>query len=114
MVPAGSNCLPVQCGVRANLRYADERLNVRTGRWYQLTAVYDTVSQTIALYVDGVAVDIEHVFGVPPAAGPLTLGQGDRDYQPTDGFIGAVGALRTYARSLTPAEVWQLYRAEAG
>src|SRR5436305_3203711 len=27
MVPAGSNCLPVQCGVRANLRYADERLN---------------------------------------------------------------------------------------
>ena len=51
---------------------------------------------------------------VPQAQGPLTIGQGDRDYQPTDEFIGDVARLRSYARALTPGQVWQLYKAEAG
>ena len=62
----------------------------------------------------GVPQDVEHVFSVPPAQGPLTIGQGDRDYQPTDEFIGDVAQLRSYARALTPGQVWQLYKAEAG
>jgi hypothetical protein len=114
MVPAGSDCTSLECGVRANLHYADERLSVRPGRWYQLTGVYDTLSQTIALYVDGVPEDVEHVFGVPPATGPLTVGQGDRDYTPTDAFIGDVAQLRIYPRALGPAEVWELYGSEVG
>jgi hypothetical protein len=100
--------------VRANLHYADDRLSVRPGRWYQLTGVYDTLSQTIALYVDGVPEDVEHVFSVPPATGPLTVGQGDRDYTPTDAFIGDVAQLRIYPRALGPAEVWELYGSEVG
>ena len=114
MVPAGSDCTALQCGVQANLHFADSRVSVRSFRWYQLTGVYDTGTQTIALYVDGVPQDVEHVFSVPPAQGPLTIGQGDRDYQPTDEFIGDVAQLRSYARALTPGQVWQLYKAEAG
>jgi hypothetical protein len=114
MVPGGSDCTALECGVGANLHYADERLSVRTGRWYQVTGVYDTLAQTITLYVDGVPQDVEHVFSVPPPTGPLTLGQGDRDYAPSDAFIGDVAQLRTYPRALTPAEVWELYGSELG
>jgi len=114
MVPAGSDCPALECGVGANLHYADERLSVRTGRWYQLTGVYDTLSQTITLYVDGVPQDVEHVFSVPPPTGPLTIGLGDRDYALPDAFIGDVAQLRTYRRALGPAEVWELYASELG
>jgi len=39
------------------------------------------------------------------------VGAGVGDYQPTETFIGAIDELRTYGRALTPAEVWELYRA---
>jgi hypothetical protein len=98
--------------VRANLRYDDGRLDPRPGSWHQLTAVYDAGTATITLYDDGVPEDVEHVFGVPRATGPLTVGAGAADYSPTDAFIGAIAELRIYARALTPAEAWQLYAAE--
>jgi hypothetical protein len=64
------------------------------------------------VYVDGIPEDVEHTFGVPPATGPLTIGAGDQDYEPTDSFDGAIDQVRTYGRALTPTEVWELYRAE--
>ena len=94
------------------MRYDDGRFDPRTGSWHQVTGVYDTTTQTIAIYVDGVPEDVEHVFGIPPARGPLTVGAGRDDYSPTDTFIGAISELRIYARALGPGEVWQLYRAE--
>jgi hypothetical protein len=112
VVPAGSNCTSAQCGVRANMRYDDGRFDPRPGSWHQVTGVYDTGTHTTAIYVDGIPEDVEHVFGIPPASGPLTVGGGVADYTPTDTFVGAIAELRTYARALTPAEVWQLYRAE--
>lgn len=112
VVPAGSTCTADQCGVRANLRYTDGRFDPRPGRWHQVTAVYDTATATIGIYIDGVPDDVEHVFGIPPARGPLTVGTGQADYSPTDTFLGAIARLRIYSRALTPAEAWQLYRAE--
>ncbi|HLY35147.1 MAG TPA: LamG domain-containing protein, partial [Candidatus Limnocylindria bacterium] len=112
VVPASSNCTAAQCGVRANMRYDDGRFSPPPGAWDQLTAVYDTATQTISLYVDGVPEDAEHVFGIPTATGPLTVGGGSDDYEPSDFFEGAIAALRTYPRALTPAEVWQLYRSQ--
>jgi hypothetical protein len=112
IVPASSSCASIRCGVRANLRYDDGRFDPRPGSWHQLTAVYDAGTATITLYDDGVPEDVEHVFGVPRATGPLTVGAGAADYSPTDAFIGAIAELRIYARALTPAEAWQLYAAE--
>jgi hypothetical protein len=114
VVPGSSNCTSAQCGVRANMRYDDGRFDPRPGSWHQVTGVYDTVTQTTSVYVDGVPEDVEHVFGIPPASGPLTVGAGLGDYTPSDTFIGAIARLRTYARALSPGEVWQLYRAERG
>jgi Concanavalin A-like lectin/glucanases superfamily/Glycosyl hydrolases family 2, sugar binding domain/Glycosyl hydrolases family 2 len=112
VVPASSRCTAAQCGVRANMRYDDGRFDPRPGSWHEVTGVYDTATQTIAIYVDGIPEDVEHVFGIPPARGPLTVGAGGGDYTPRDTFIGAIARLRIYARALSPAEVWQLYRAE--
>jgi hypothetical protein len=113
VVPSGQ-CDSAHCGVRANMRYDDGRYDPATGSWHQVTAVYDHVTATNTIYVDGIPEDVEHVFGIPPATGPLTVGAGNADYTPTDTFIGAIQDLRTYARALTPGEAWQLYAAQSG
>ena len=97
--------------VRANMRYDDNRFAPAVGSWHQLTAVYNHGTQTITLYVDGVPEDVEHVFGVPPARGPLTVGSGSADCPAPDTFFGSIDDLRIYARALTPGEAWQLYGA---
>jgi hypothetical protein len=112
VVPADSRCTASQCGVRANMRYDDGRFDPRPRSWHQVTGVYDRATQTIAVYVDGSPEDVEHVFGIPPARGPLTLGEGREDYVPTDAFLGAIARVRVYRRALSPGEVWQLFRAE--
>jgi Concanavalin A-like lectin/glucanases superfamily/Glycosyl hydrolases family 2 len=112
VVPASSHCTAAQCGVRANMRYDDGRFDPRPGSWHQVTGVYDKSNQTIAVYVDGVPEDVEHVFGIPPARGRLTIGSGQEDYAPSDTFLGAITRVRLYTRALSPGEVWQLYRAE--
>jgi hypothetical protein len=112
VVPADSRCTVSQCGVRANMRYDDGRFDPRPRSWHQVTGVYDRATQTIAVYVDGSPEDVEHVFGIPPARGPLTLGEGREDYVPTDAFLGAIARVRVYRRALSPGEVWQLFRAE--
>jgi hypothetical protein len=111
VTPYDSHCQSVSCGVRANMRYDDGRYDPTLGSWHQLTAVYDRPTQTIRLYVDGIPEDVEHVFGVPPARGPLTVGTGTGNNPAPDTFFGAIDDLRIYARSLSPGEVWQLYGA---
>jgi hypothetical protein len=113
VVPGGSNCTAAHCGVRANMRYDDGRYDPAVGSWHLVTGVYDHGNQTIRLYVDGIPEDVEHVFGIPPVRGPLTVGAGVDDYAPSDTFFGGIDDLRIYARALTPGEVWQLYGAEA-
>ena len=112
VVPAGAGCTAAQCGVRANMRYDDGRSAPRPGTWHLVTGVYDTATQTITLYVDGVPEDTEHVFGIPRARGPLTVGAGSKDYTPSDAFLGAIASVRIYTRALSPGEAWQLYAAE--
>ncbi len=111
-VPAGSSCTLIQCAVRADMRDIDRRLDPRPGSWHQLTGVYDTGTQTITIYVDGIPDDVEHVFGIPPARGPLTVGQGSQDYKPAGNFLGTIARVRIYTRRLSPGEVWQLYASE--
>jgi hypothetical protein len=108
--PASDSCPAASCGVRANSRYDDGRDAPRIEGWHQVTGVYDARTQTISVYVDGIAEDVEHVDAVPPG-GALIVGAGFSDYPGADTFIGAIDELRTYGRALTPAEVGQLYQA---
>ncbi len=112
VVPAGASCTAAQCGVRANMRYDDGRFDPRPGTWHQVTGVYDTATQTITIYVDGIPEDVEHVFGIPRARGAFTVGAGSKDYTPSDTFLGAIARVRIYKRALGPGEAWQLYAAE--
>jgi hypothetical protein len=112
VVPSAGNCTAASCGTQASLRYDDARSPSDTEGWHEVVGVWDADTQTISLYVDGVPEDVEHVAGVPAAGGPLLVGEGLDDYAPTDAFLGAIDQVRTYARALTPAEVWQLYSAE--
>jgi Concanavalin A-like lectin/glucanases superfamily/Glycosyl hydrolases family 2, sugar binding domain/Glycosyl hydrolases family 2 len=114
LVPDHAGCSALSCGVQANMHYDDGRNNPQTGRWYEVTGVYDAGTSTVSVYVDGVAEDVEHVAAPPAAGGPLVVGAGALDYSPTDMFVGAIDELRTYGRALSPAEVWGLYRAEHG
>jgi hypothetical protein len=111
-VPASPTCSILQCGVQANMHYDDGRLPPRVGSWHNVTGVYDAVSHTVSVFVDGVPEDVEHAGPLPLATGPLAVGSGARVYAPADTFIGAVDELRTYQRALSPSEVWQLYAAE--
>ena len=90
------------------MHYDDGRYSPPAGSWHYVTGVYDAASATTALYVDGIPEEVEHVFGLPPASGPLTVGAGLLDYAPSDRFVGAIDELRTYSRALTPNEVWRL------
>ena len=94
------------------MHYDDGRLPPRVGRWHNVTGVYDAASLTLSVFVDGVPEDVEHVTGLIPATGPLTVGAGVGVYGPADMFIGTIDELRAYQRALSPAEVWQLYAAE--
>ncbi|HEY1590203.1 MAG TPA: LamG-like jellyroll fold domain-containing protein [Solirubrobacteraceae bacterium] len=111
VVPYDSHCPSLSCGVTANMRYDDGRSAPAIGSWHQLTAVYDRPTATIRLYVDGVPEDVEHTFGLPPARGPLTIGQGSKNYATPDTFFGSIDDLRIYASSLSPGEVFSLYAA---
>ena len=68
------------------MHYDDGRYSPVAGSWHDVTGVYDAAGATTALYVDGVPEDVEHVFGLPAASGPLTVGAGLLDYAPTDTF----------------------------
>jgi hypothetical protein len=110
--PSGATCAVFPCGVRANMHYDDGRLPPRVASWYDVTGVYDAASLTLSVFVNGVPEDVEHVTGLTPATGPLTVGAGAGVYAPADTFVGTIDQLRTYQRALSPAEVWQLYAAE--
>ncbi len=112
VVPAATTCTSADCGVQANMHYDDGRAGLRTGVWHQVTGVYDHGTRTVSVYVDGIPEENEPVGPLPPATGPLTVGSGLLDYSPTDAFMGAIDELRTYARALSPEEVWQLYSAQ--
>jgi len=112
-VPSGTDCPASSCGIHASMHYDDGRYSPVAGTWHYVAGVYDAPNATATIYVDGIPEDVEHVFGLPPASGPLTVGTGVSDYAPTDNFVGAIDELRTYARALSPAEVYALYRAQA-
>ena len=94
------------------MHYDDGRLSVRPGTWHYIVGVVDVGTQTLSVYVDGAPQDVEHVDSVPPAAGPLVVGAGQSVYGQRDLFRGAIAQLRTYGRSLSPVEIWQLYQAQ--
>ncbi|MEC5145764.1 LamG domain-containing protein [Chitinophaga sp. 212800010-3] len=85
---------------------------ITTGGWHMLSSVYTVVDQKISFYVDGVLNKV--VTGITPPNAPATvklyIGRDDIN-SPTNGYFvqGALDDIRIYSRSLTAAEVQQLF-----
>jgi hypothetical protein len=84
--------------------------SISTGTWYHVAGVYDSVGQTVTLYLNGMSVASSSVAGSPPESsigGNLAIGAigtGLNFYT-----AGTIDDTRVYSRALTASEVWRLY-----
>ncbi|HEX5493026.1 MAG TPA: LamG-like jellyroll fold domain-containing protein [Mycobacteriales bacterium] len=77
-------------------------------QWYQLTGVYDSVADTLSLYVDGV---LQATTTAPPAwapAGHLVIGRGRFGGNPVDWVSGSIDDVRAYSGALTGPQAARL------
>jgi Concanavalin A-like lectin/glucanases superfamily len=75
--------------------------------WAHLVGVYDASDGQLRLYVDGV-LEGSATDSTPFAAtGPLAIGRGQYNGQPTDWFTGAMGQVEVWNVALTTAQVDQ-------
>ena len=75
------------------------------GKWYHLAGVYDAVSHTIQLYVNGKLQGSAHCTATLPVHGPMAIGRGRFGSGPVDWVNGSIEDVRAYQAALTPAEV---------
>ncbi len=77
----------------------------KLGVWTHVAGTYDTASDQLTLYVDGVQV----ATGIHPnawrATGALTIGRSEWNNTPSDFWPGAIDDVRVYDRLLTADEV---------
>ena len=84
---------------------------INTGTWYHVAGVYDSVAQTLTVYLNGVSVATNSVAGFVPASG---AGSG-----PTLGAAGqftngTIDDSRVYNRALSAADIKTLYTSTGG
>jgi hypothetical protein len=77
--------------------------------WYHLTGVYDSVADTIKLYVNGSLQTTVTRTSSWNATGGLSLGRGRWSGANSDWFPGTVDTVRAYQRALSAAQVSALY-----
>lgn len=77
------------------------------GKWVHIVAVFDQTLATLKLYRDGkLAKELYGIAAWEPSTGPLLIGlQRDEGIS----YIGDVGEIRIYNRTLNAAEVSALY-----
>jgi alpha-L-arabinofuranosidase len=76
--------------------------------WYLLTGVYDSVGQTISLYVNGALQQTVSFVPNWQAGGPLAVGRGFFNGNPTDFVSGSIDDARTYSGVLSAGAIAQL------
>ena len=76
--------------------------------WYHLAGVYDSVKQTISLYVNGVLQQTQPYVPNWGATGPLAVGRGFFNSGKVDFMSGNIDDVRTYAGALGAGAISQL------
>ena len=80
---------------------------VIAGRWYHVVGVYDSISKTASIYVDGIfrnsSSNVD--FTSPDVANSFNIGRGISTY-----WNGSIDDVRVYSRALSAAEVKKLYQ----
>lgn len=80
-----------------------------TGVWYHVASVYDSVAQTLTLYVNGSAVASGSMAGCTPDAQSGGYVQIGSTYSACNAVSGTIDDVRIYNRALSASEVWRLY-----
>lgn len=70
--------------------------NVVAGQWYQVTGVYDSVADTLTLYVNGAKVASVSYTVAWPAGGQFVIGRGLVSGAQNDFFTGAIDDVTAY------------------
>jgi hypothetical protein len=76
-----------------------------TGQWTHLVGVYDSSSQQLSLYVNGVFNNA--VLDTTPYAGQgnVIVGRAESDAHDTDWFTGMIKDVEVFQQALTPAQI---------
>ena len=86
--------------------------NIVKGSWYHLAGVWDSSSNNLYLYLDGVLVGTQNTGTYTPLAAsgyPLTIG----GYVASHSLIGSIDDARVYNRALSATEIAALFHAGA-
>lgn len=82
----------------------------QTGRWYQLTGVYDAQSNQLKLYVDGQLAGTKNTPRLPAATGNLVIGRAKWQGNPVDFWPGAIDDVRVFEGAVTDAQALSLFQ----
>ncbi len=78
------------------------------GVWYHLAGVYDSVKQTISLYVNGKLQQTQSFVPNWQASGPLAVGRGKFGGNPVDFVSGSIDDARSYSGVLSASQIASL------
>ncbi|NPA76346.1 MAG: hypothetical protein GXN93_01150 [Candidatus Diapherotrites archaeon] len=81
-------------------------IGISDGLWHHVTAVYDSASGTLSLYVDGSEVNSVNVgvLSIDVTSNPVYLGE--MQYWTGYDLNGILDDVALYSRALTPSEIW--------
>jgi hypothetical protein len=107
--PSGDVCAYFDNGVAFGPSVCSTPLNLN--QWYLGTAVWDSSSRLLSIYVNGQIVASQNVTTMSPDARPgdsLTIGSDAPRFQ-SGYFTGLIDDVRVYNRALSASEIQQLY-----
>jgi hypothetical protein len=87
--------------------------NLSADTVYHVAGVYDTSSQTVKLYINGILEGSTTTGTIPSSigddAGEISIGAEDTGGTPANYFDGHIDEVRVYNRALSPTEITNLY-----
>ncbi|MCW3840688.1 LamG domain-containing protein [Micromonospora yasonensis] len=107
----GAGVISFAVAVGTTFRQAVSTATVPVGEWHQVVGTFD--GQRVAVYVDGVLSGTTAARGSLGPAPGTNLIVGADPVDPESRFTGAVDEVRLYNRSLSAAEIADLYAADA-
>lgn len=92
--------------------------NLATGTWYYVVGVYDSINQTVKIYINGVEYETTITGSIPSAigtdAGSFSIGAEDTSSTPANFYDGKIDEMRLYNINLNPKQVRALYNYASG
>jgi hypothetical protein len=95
-----------------NVFAAGYEKSINDGEWHHLAGVFDSQTNTLKMYVDGVQDgSTETTSGtLLTSTQPVSIGSAEPNYVSTEYFNGTIDDVRIYSRALSSQEILSLYQ----